>query len=333
MKKKGLPFVAEILMRSASKIGATIVVEPEWNVAGQITFKSGRRRYFRDTSIDVNRMGASAIAKDKDYANFFMSRMGYPTVPGKTFFSNEWARIVEPARAIDDGWRYAKGIGLPVVVKPNSGTGGNGVEFVHTKSEFYRAMRLIFRKGEVALVQQAVSGRDYRIVVFDDKVISAYERIPLSVVGTGDKTITQLIDEKLLESRIAGRDMNVKSDDPRITAKLARSGLSRSSVPGIGERIYLLDNANLSSGGDARDMSAQLHAGFRKMAVNLTADMGLRLCGVDLMVDGEIDQAPERYWILEINSAPGLEHYAETGEPQARIVEELYLQVLRSLDQ
>ncbi|KKW44085.1 MAG: cyanophycin synthetase [Parcubacteria group bacterium GW2011_GWA2_56_21] len=102
-------------------------------------------------------------------------------------------------------------------------------------------------------------------------------------------------------------------------------------VPRRGEQVFLLDNANLSSGGDAVDVTDDIHPAFKKLAVKLTKDMGLRLCGVDLMVAGAICDAPGRYWILEINAAPGLDHYVKTGKAQQKIVENLYLKVLKSL--
>lgn len=80
------------------------------------------------------------------------------------------------------------------------------------------------------------------------------------------------------------------------------------------------------------DVTSAVHPAFRQMAVKLTKDMGLRLCGVDLMIDGEISQKPNTYWILEINSAPGLDHYAKVGKAQERIVEKLYLEVLKSME-
>lgn len=123
-------------------------------------------------------------------------------------------------------------------------------------------------------------------------------------------------------------------DDPRIAAKLKRQGLTFRSVPSRGERVFLLDNANLSSGGDARDVTASVNPAFRDLAVCLTRDMNLRLCGVDLMIDGHIQESPipGTYWVLEINAAPGLDHYAKTGKAQQQIVEELYLKVLHNLD-
>ena len=107
--------------------------------------------------------------------------------------------------------------------------------------------------------------------------------------------------------------------------------LALRSVPERGKRIYLLDNANLSSGGDAVDVTKPIHLEFKKMAIKLTRDMGLRLSGVDLMVAGDIRNAPKKYWVLEINAAPGLDHYVKTGLAQQKIVENLYLKVLKSL--
>ena len=102
-------------------------------------------------------------------------------------------------------------------------------------------------------------------------------------------------------------------------------------MPERGARIYLLDNANLSSGGDAYDVTKPIHPEFKKIAVKLTRDMGLRLCGVDLMVAGDIRHEPKKYWVLEVNAAPGLDHYVKTGPAQQKIVENLYLKVLKSL--
>ena len=333
MKSKNVtPLLGQVLQKIALKIGATVVMEPEWGIVGQITFRNGRRRYFRYSSLDLNSMGASEIAKDKDYANFFMGRMGYPTVSGKTFFSKEWARAIGSRRDIDAAYHYAVGLGFPVIVKPNSGSQGMGVSFVYTKREFYRAMRFVFSSDRVGLVQRIVSGRDYRVVVMDNRVISAYERTPLNVIGDGRSTIRQLLQKKQRRFIASSRDTRIKLDDPRIAEKLERQRLSFRSIPARRKHIYLLDNANLSSGGDSRDVTSQMHPTFKKLAIRLTRDMGLRLCGVDLMVAGDISKRPGTYWVLEVNSAPGLDHYAKMGRTQEKIVEELYLEVLKSLE-
>ena len=151
------------------------------------------------------------------------------------------------------------------------------------------------------------------------------------MVGDGHSTIKQLLAKKSREFFAARRDTRINLKDPRIAAKLTYQGRALVGVPKSGERVFLLDNANLSSGGDAIDVTNQAHPEFKKLAVKLTKDMGLRLCGVDLMIDGDIADKPDAYWILEINAAPGLDHYVKGGKAQEKIVEQLYLKVLRSL--
>lgn len=330
-REKG-PIMARILRKIAPRIGAEVVIEPLWGIVGQIVFKSGRKRYFRFSSIDLNPLGATEIAKDKDYANFFLARMKYSTIPGKTFFSKEWAKQVRSPRDIDAAYKYAQRIGMPVIVKPNSASQGKGVALVHTKKDFFRRMREIFRIDRVALVQKPVFGSDYRIVVLDDRVISAYQRIPLNVIGNGKSTIKQLLRQKQRLFNSVGRDTCLKADDSRMFAKLKRTGRGLDSIVAKDERVYLLDNANLSAGGDSLDVTGTMHADYKKLAVQITKDMGLRLCGVDLMVQGNITEPLGTYWVIEINAAPGLDHYATVGKEQEKIVEDLYLEVLKSMD-
>jgi len=332
MSKKSEHLVlAGMLQKLGKKIGAQVVLEPEWKIAGQIQFGNGRKSYFRYNTLDLNPVGASDIAKDKDYANFFMRKMGYPTVRGKSFSSGEWCEAIGSKRNIHAAYRFAQTLGFPVIVKPNSGTQGIDVALVHTKKDFYRALKQIFKHDRIALVQKQVHGRDYRIVVLDREVISAYERIPLNVVGDGRSTIKRLLAKKSRAFVASSRDTRINLKDPRITGKLKHQGRALKSVPKRGEQVFLLDNANLSSGGDAVDVTSNIHPAFKKVAIRLTKDMGLRLCGVDLMVHGDIRENPKKYWVLEINAAPGLDHYVKTGKAQQKIVEDLYLKVLKSL--
>lgn len=332
-KKESL-ILGKMFKKIAPRIGANVFLEPEWNIAGQITFRNGKRLYFRYNTLDLNPVGASDIAKDKDYANVFMKRLGYPIVPSsKTFFSKDWAEALDISyRNIEDAYLHAQKVGFPVVVKPNSGSQGSGVSLVHNKKELCQALRAIFKRDRVALVQQALKGKDYRIVVLDNRVISAYERIPLNVIGDGKSTIEKLIKEKQKKFIAEKRDTQIKTTDPRIKIKLARQGKGRRSILAKGERVYLLDNSNLSTGGDSVDVTEKINPDFKRMAIGLAKDMNLRLCGVDIMVDGEIAQTPRKYWVLEVNAAPGLDHYMKLGKAQVKIVENLYLQVLKSLE-
>ncbi len=317
----------------APRVGARVVLEPEWGIVGRIIFANGTNSHFRYNTLDLNPMGGSAISQDKDYSNFFMKLDGYPTVPGsKTFFTKSWAKAVgTPRRSIDAAYRHARSIGFPVVVKPNSGSQGVSVCIVRTRNEFYAAVRRVFKSDRIVLVQKPVMGNDYRIVVLDNRVISAYKREPLNVVGDGRSSIRALLKAKQRAFVASSRDTRLRLDDPRIAMKLRHQKLTMRSILAKDTRVFLLDNANLSTGGDSFDVTRMVHPGFKKIAMQLTKDMGLRLCGVDLMISGDISEKPGEYWVLEINSAPGLDHYVKMGKAQERVVEQLYLEVLRHL--
>lgn len=326
--------LGQLLHKIAPKIGATVYMEPTWGLVGRITFKTGNHSYFRYNTLDLNRMGSSEIAKDKDYADFFMKALGYSTVPGsKTFYSDAWgSKIGKPEQNIDAAYQHALELGFPVITKPNSGSQGRGVALVHNKTDFYTAMKRVFKSDRVGIVQQPVYGNDYRVVVLDNSIISAYLRIPLTVEGDGVSTIAELLEIKQRQFIATNRDTNIKMTDPRIRAKLAHQHMTLKTIPEAGMSVQLLDNANLSTGGESVDVTDTMHPGFKDIAVKLTHDMGLRLCGVDLIVNGDIKDAPTEYWILEINSAPGLDHYASTGAAQRDIVEDLYLKVLTHME-
>jgi D-alanine-D-alanine ligase-like ATP-grasp enzyme len=333
-KKKESLVLGRMLRKIAPKIGASVLIEPEYGIVGQITFKSGNRSYFRYNTLDLNPVGSSDVSKDKDYANFFMEKLGYKIIPqSKAFYSESWAKAIgQPKRNIDAAYAHALKLGFPVIVKPNSGSQGVNVALVHTKKDFYRAMRTIFKSDRIALVQRKVSGRDYRIVVLDDSIVSAYERIPLHIEGNGRSTVLSLLKQKQKRFRAEFRDTQIAFDDVRIIDKLKRQGLTFESILKKGESVFLLDNANLSAGGSSVDVTHAIHSEFAELAINLTRDMGLRLCGVDLMIEGSIEEKPEKYHILEINAAPGLDHYVTIGAAQEKIVEALYLQVLKHLE-
>jgi len=263
-----------------------------------------------------------------------MEKRGYHVAEGKTVFTDAWADTVHSNRKMPYALKYAEKLGYPVIVKPNSKSQGSGVALVWNKKELISSLKEVFKDDKIAIIEKYLPGHDYRVVVLDKEIISAYERIPLSVIGDGKSSIFSLLKQKQKFFNSCGRDTKINFNDLRIKAKLKRQGFSFKDVPSKGQKIFLLDNANLSTGGDAIDVTSIIHPNFAKLAKNLTRDMGLRIAGVDIMVTkGDITKNPEicSHYIIEINSAPGLDHYATTGLAQQKKVEALYFKVLKAL--
>lgn len=327
------PLISQLLVRLADRAGVVVELEPSFGRAGRIHLGGGRYSYLHNGALDLNPVGASDLAASKDWAAHFMASLGYPVVDSAPFYSDRFCAALGSDRNLAAAWNHANLLGLPVILKPNSRSQGRGVCLVDNRRDFLRAARAVFRMDRVLLVQRRLLGHDYRIVVLDGECISAYERLPLSVVGDGVSTLGELIHRRQRTFEATGRDTEIDVDDMRIPMHLARRGLTLDSVPAAGGATTLLDNRNLSTGGDAVDVTDTIHPGYRDLAAGVTRDMGLRLCGVDLMVDGDITAAPVagRHAIIEINAAPGLDHYAASGDRQEAIVDALYLRVLEAL--
>lgn len=321
------------LLELAPKIGARVVLEPRYGLVAQIIFPNGVRRFFKHGKFDLNPVAATQIADDKDWASFFMRASGYPAVAGQTFYSDAFCKQIGSDRDLAAAKAAANALGYPLFVKPNSKSQGRAVCKVHSDAELEQAATAIFALDNVLLLEPVQTGSDYRIVVLDGKVLCAYRRVPLAVMGDGTHTIEQLlrIKQAYFESRNRPEAINIT--DFRIKENLQRTSRSLESVPAKGEVVVLLDNANLSNGGTAEDVTTVLHPDYLAMAVALTNDMGLRICGIDIMTEADITQPLGTYAIIEINALPGVDYYAVTGPAEKERVDNLYLAVLEALSQ
>jgi D-alanine-D-alanine ligase-like ATP-grasp enzyme len=325
------PELNNLIKKIGKKLGVKVFIEKEWGRVGNISYRNGVNRYFRVTRFDINAMGASEVALDKDYSKIFMRDMGYPVIPWKKFYSNSWAKAIKSNQTINKAWKYASKVGLPVFLKPNSKSQGTGVTKVYTKNDFFKVFKQISRIDKVILVEEPIIGKDYRVIVLDNEIISAYQRIPLTIVGNGKSNIKVLLKKKQSEYKKDGRDRTFSFKDSRLRMTLKRYKLTFGSVLPNSKSLVLLDNANLSTGGIAVDITEKVHPAFKKIAIKLTKDMGLRLCGVDLMIEGDITKPAKKWHVIEINSAPGLDHYASLGKKQQDIVEALYTKVFKAM--
>lgn len=323
--------IAEI----APAMGIAVELEPEYRFAGELIFPGGRRHLFRNTNLNVNPAGSTEIARDKGYTSFFLRKHGLNVPINKAFFSEELnAKLaVERRRGICKAIEFAEELGFPVFVKPNNLSQGALVTKAYHPSDITGVAGRIFEKTDVVLVEQACAGRDYRIVVLGDKVISAYERMPLAVIGNNRNCINALL--QMARDALDGHgrpNSEIDPSDPRIDIRLRQLGKTRQSIPADGERVVLLDNANLSTGGTSVDVTDAIDPSFSGIAIKATKALGLQLCGVDILCEDLTRDASNQVWnIIELNAAPGLDNYAALGPEQAKRVSGLYRTILEYL--
>lgn len=321
----------EILARLAPRVGARVVLEPEYRIVGLIKFPNGRKSYFWDNKFNLNSISSVKLAQDKAYTCYFLRLHGYSTPETRTFFNERFGRHIGSRDRLKAACAFAEKLGWPVFIKPCRRSQGEGVTLVSTPNEFIAAAREMLKLERVVLVQQACVGRDYRIVVLDNQVISAYERVPLKIVGDGKSSIYKLIRDRQREFDISGRDTTIPMKDPRIAMCLRHHNRNFKTVPQLGEIVQLLDIANLSLGGTTLDITDTIHPTFCRLAIRIARDLDLRFAGIDLIAPDATKRLGE-YHVLEVNSAPGLDHYGSDGPVHQAKIDDLYFQVLRAVE-
>ena len=87
-------------------------------------------------------------------------------------------------------------IGYPIVLKPVDGNHGKGASInVKTWEEALEGFQFAQKYSYKVIVEKFVEGFDFRVLVINNKVVAAAQRIPANITGDGKKTIQQLIDE------------------------------------------------------------------------------------------------------------------------------------------
>ncbi len=182
------------------------------------------------------------------------------------------------------------------------------------------------------IVEQYITGEDYRVLVVGDKVVAAAKREPAHVIGDGVSTIQELIDKANQDPRRGTGHGNVLtkiSIDEIGAAVLSDQGFSARSVPPAGMKVLIRRNANLSTGGTAEDVTDKLHPDFSARCVEAARVIGLDVAGIDVIAK-DITQplTSENGGIVEINAAPGLRMHLSPSSGQPRAVGEAIMDLL-----
>ena len=274
-----------------------------------------KQRRIQAAEMDCTSAIAEAIAQDKELTKKLLSAAGVPVPNGRSISD------------IEDGWLAAIDIGLPVVLKPRDGNQGKGVTVnITNREQFDAGYAAATEFSDDLLVERYLPGSDFRLLVIGNKLIAAARRDPPQVVGDGVKTVKQLVDHVNLDpKRGSGHATSltkIRIDDIAL-GSLATQGYDANSVPPKGRRVNLRNNANLSTGGSATDVTDDVHPEVAARAVAAAQMVGLDICGVDLVCDSVLKPIEDQHGgIVEVNAAPGLRMHISPSFGKGRQVGE-----------
>jgi len=280
-----------------------------------------KQRRIQAAEIDSTSAVAESIGQDKDLTKRLLHAAGVPVPLG------------QPVETVEEAWAVAQKVGLPVVVKPQDGNQGKGVTVnITDRAQLEEAYKNAADYGTV-MVERFLPGHDFRLLVVGDQLVAAARREPPQVLGDGERSVRELVDIVNQDPRRgeghATSLTKIRLDDIAI-ARLALQNLTPESVPEKGQRVVLRNNANLSTGGTATDVTDDVHPEVAARAVAAAQMVGLHICGVDMVAETVLRPLEEQGGgFVEVNAAPGLRmHLAPSyGKPRAigqAIVDRLY---------
>ena len=201
-----------------------------------------------------------------------------------------------------------------VVIKPKSTNFGLGISIfqqgVTDRDDFAKAVEIAFREDKEIMVEDYLLGTEYRFFVLGDQTLAVLLRVPANVIGDGVHTVAELVAAKNAHP--------LRGDGSRTPLKkialgdieqlqLKEQGLTVDSIPAKDQLVQLRANSNISTGGDSIDMTDEMHASYKEIAVGISKAMGAAVCGVDLIIP-DLKQPAEpslRSWgVIEANFNP-----------------------------
>jgi cyanophycin synthetase len=241
------------------------------------------------------------LQHDKALSNLLVKRLGFPGV------NHALAKNLIEANEI------ANSIGYPVVVKPTSSGKGNGISaYVIDPNDLTQAFNKASQfSSSAVIIEQHVKGIDHRLAVFGGKLAWVAARYPAQVVGNGQSSIRELIDEEnhRRQHNPKAAEDGLKQINPNedVIRYLNKQGLTIDDEPPNNQIVTLLDIANISKGGSIVDLTDIAHPDNIAMAEAITRGFRMDTMGIDFITpDIRLSWQETPCAVIEVNGSPGI---------------------------
>lgn len=267
---------------------------------------------FMDGCSSYNDLAVRRSCRSKEQARAVFDQGNVPHAKGLIFLN--------PFKAI----AFARQHGFPLVIKPNVSGFSRGSHFpIENFKQLWKAIFLAKLWWPTTVVEQYLLGKNYRVVVIkgdsdtdngdssNNQIMSVIERFSPYVLGDGQQSIDQLIDEENAVRESMGLFPVIHPlSKGSVTQKfLAKKHYTLSSIPAAGEIVTLFYRISLAPGGvvtviDQKTLPEENKALFCRVLDLFNAN----ILGIDVIMEKGIDQPfdQQKCILLEVNSRPYL---------------------------
>ena len=316
---ESLELSTQMVIREAKRRKIAVdVLDAKENI---IRLRKGKRVEIvkQATYTDLDHQLSYFLMENKHVCKQLLAEQGIYVPMGKIYHTKQ--------EALDDFASLSNG---RVVVKPNHANYGDGIGFVNSADHqsYEVAIHEAFAIGSQVLVEEFCEGEEYRFLVVKGKVVAICQRVPANIIGDGQHTVRQLVHRKNQNPRCykAKYPVRMGGVEKRF---LEKQGLTFKTTPKKGERIFLRENSNISTGGDSIDKTGQLPKAYSEIAIKAAQTLDTTFCGVDIMI-AKMSSQPAKgdYTIIELNFNPALFIHRYPVQGSKQYVEKVVLDTL-----
>lgn len=270
---------------------------------------------FKSTDFWINPSLSVKLSNDKELSHYILKRHGIPMTD--TLHLKQ-----EDVRRLD---KFE--LSFPLIIKPIHESHWNGVKMnILDIKELEQKLTDSFKRYKRMIVQSQVVWDEYRLLVFNGRVILSIMRIPASVLWNGKMTLGELIEHEnntnILRWKWYSNALTHIRIDDELIGYIAKQKLDLNSIPNKWDTIQLIGTSNIWTGWTMIDVSDIVSDDIKALACKSAEILWLGIAGVDI-ITSDITKSLEQTWgiILEVNDTPWLWGDRElTGVNTARVI-------------
>jgi glutamate--cysteine ligase len=321
---EALELSTQMIIKEAMRRGIEIEVL-DWEDNFIRLKKAGKIEYLKQaTRTSLDTYISSLIMENKEVTKLILRERGLSVPDGVTISNGDEYKE-----------KFLRFWGKDIVIKPKSTNFGQGVVILrnpYIENDVINAIEQAFKFDHSALIEEYISGKEYRFLVIGDEVSAILHRVPANVTGDGIHSIAELVEEKNKDPlRGKGYVTPLEKINLGFIEKdyLAFQGKDFNTIPEKNEIVYLRENSNISTGGDSIDFTDDIINEYKTIAVEAAKAVGAKICGADIIIR-DIKEKPnkENHSIIELNFNPALHIHDFPYKGKNRQVEKKVLDLL-----
>lgn len=273
--------------------------------------KDGKVRHITRNHFDINPHSSSEIADDK-YATYeVLKSQKVPVIEHTILFNPATMGQYITEDGIWDTVAEEFSKHKCLVVKPNRGCEGNGIELCYTKKELEIAIEKLFQDNSTISICPYYSiETEYRTFYLNGQVHLIYGKNKPVVVGNGQATMDELVtqlhlpDKKVVKENLEKIDMTYIPKQNEVVEISWKHNLSGGSIPKVLEK-------------------GELYEKIENLSIRAGKAINMNFATIDIVqtVDGKL-------YVMEVNAGVFATIFSQLTENGYEMVKDIYRKAL-----